>query len=318
VNNSIQYDSTGLISKKRVHLFLIWVVLILLTGSFEFSIQEDIQRYQDNILDLSTRTEMISATQSKGIFYILFVMPLYQIFGSVDLALLLVKFLIVTIFFIAFTLKAKNIKEAILFSVLLIIIPTFQEHYQEYLRQGLSIAVLFWSFSLKNIIPKLVLVSLSLVLHQVAIIPLSGVLLYRLINGRLDQVSNLFVTIFMIICSVSIALIFYLKTGSWHDSVSGILFLTGDRSNLFGYLYIFLYMIVLAYLFTSSPQAYMFSAFCIVCMFCALYPVILDFGRYLSVISLTHFFAISASYKKPIHLDIILASVFAIAPNVIF
>ena len=318
MNNSIQYDSTGLISVKRVHLFLIWVVLILLTGSLEFSMQEDIQRYQDNILDLSTRTEEMSATQSKGIFYILFVMPLYQIFGSIELALLLVKFTIVTIFFIAFTLKAKNIKEATLFSVLLFIMPTFQEHYQEYLRQGLSTAVLFWSFSLKNIIPKLVLVSLSLVLHEVAIIPLSGVLLYRLIIGRLGQVSNVFVTIFMMICSVSIAFIFYLNTGSLRDAVSGILFLTGDRYNLFGYLYIFLYMIVLAYLFIRSPQAYMFSAFCIACVFCALYPVILDFGRYLSVISLSQFFAISSSYKKPIHLDIILASLFAIGPSVIF
>jgi len=317
VTNTIQNDSIELISEKKA-LFLIWVLLIFLTGSLEFSMLQDIRSYHDNILEFSSRSEGISNTQSKGIFYILFAMPLYQLFGSVELVLLVVKFTIVTIFFFAFTLNSKNLKEVMLFSVLFLIMPTFQEHYQEFLRQGLAIAFLFLGFSLKNIIPKIVLVILSLALHEVVIMPLSAVLIYHLMYARLNNVSIFLIAIFMVICSVCIAFTFYLKGGALNDSVSQIQFLSGNRYNLFGYLYIFSYMIVLGYFLIKSPQAYIFSAFSIACVFCALYPVIVDFGRYLSVISLVQFYAISSSYKKPIHLDIILASIFTIGPSVIY
>ena len=297
---------------------LIWAALILVASSIDFSLQQDIPTYQDNILDMDSRANNlgISVDKLKSVFYVVIVMPLYKVFGSVQTALLLVKLAIVTLFFVIFCLKARDLKELTMFSVVILLVPTFVENYQEYLRQGLALVFLFWGMLLKRVAPKFFLTFFSLSLHLSAILPLLGFLVYRLVNSRLDQVSNAFVVMFMMVCSVSLALTLYVNP-YLGDVIAVADFLSGHRSNMFGYMFVFLYMVVLAYQLLRSFQPQLFVTFFLACIFCALYPNILDFGRYLSIISVSHFIAISGNPKKSMYFDIAGASLFSIVPFVL-
>lgn len=300
---------------RRVYVALIWAALILVASSMDFSLDQDIVSYQDNILQMDGRENNlgISDVRSKLVFYSVIVMPLYKVFGSIDMALLMIKLAIVTIFFVIFYLKATDLRELMMFSALLLIVPTFVEHYQEYLRQGLAFAFLFWGMLLKRLAPKFFLIFFSLALHLSAILALLGFIVYRFVNGRLDQVSNAFVVIFMMVCSISLGLLIYINPWLGYD-IAVIDFLSGQRSNIFGYIFVFLYMVVLAYQLLRSPQPQMFVAFFLACTFCSLYPNITDFGRYLSIISICHFIAISGNPKKTMYFDIAGASFLSIVP----
>ena len=153
------FKNINLLLDRPISILLILAFLILLSSYFEFAVGQDIDSYTSNIMD--TRLER----GSKTVFYNFFALPLYAYFGSIDLVLSIIKSTIITVFFVALTLNSRNLKHVVVGSLVILLIPTFQEHFQEFLRQGLSLALLFWGLSLKKFLPKVFLVCLSIGMH---------------------------------------------------------------------------------------------------------------------------------------------------------
>ena len=142
------FININLLLDRPISILLILAFLILLSSYFEFAVGQDIDSYTSNIMD--THLER----GGKTVFYNFFALPLYAYFGSIDLVLSIIKSTIITVFFVALTLNSRNLKHVVVGSLVILLIPTFQEHFQEFLRQGLSLALLFWGLSLKKFLPK--------------------------------------------------------------------------------------------------------------------------------------------------------------------
>jgi len=306
------FKNINLLLDRPISISLILVFLILLSSYIEFSVGQDIDSYTNNIID--THLER----GGKTLFYNFFALPLYAYFGSVDFVLSIIKSTIITIFFIALTLNARNIKHVLVGSLVILLMPTFQEHFQEFLRQGLSLALLFCGLSLKKFLPKVFLVCLSIGMHYIVLIPLSFIFFYSAIIYLLGRSITFPLMISMVITSLILPLMFYTP----YD-IRGLLqdipyVLSGQRANILGLTFIFFYMIIMAYQFSRIPTAYMFAAFATACMVLALYPIITDFSRFICIVSVCHFCALAFSVStRPIAIRhfIFVAGILAIIPT---
>jgi len=246
--------------------------------------------------------------------------------GSSELALLLVKLLIVAICFYVYQKKIKNKRGLFIILLFLIFVPAFTENYQEFLRQGTSIAILLFSFTTKNKYLRYLSLALSALFHFVAFVPIIFFYFSRVFfginkfNNDLCKRSSWTFPSLSIVLILSVFVSFYfLAIGNQTLSENKISFFQGNRTSIFAIIYLFVYGSYLLIIINKSKIILHIVSFLIVSSILFVYTFLTDFGRMISLVIPIHFAStVLIDEKLKFNIDALATIVFGTVLTIIY
>ena len=266
--------------------FLIAFVFSALVWRLEFSPHEDISRYSDNLVELSAYTNIPEdrSLGGKGLFYMGLVSFLPLFGGSVDLLLQSLRGSISLLLFLAIAKPRFTSLRTALLATALFIIPLLNIQFLEYLRQGLALGLLLICRSVRSRVLQVCGAGLAVAMHPAvaSLIVCWASAPYML---WLEKHFKILVP-FSLFLTAIIGLTLITNVMPDLSFVSDAL--SGSRSNPLGAIALIAYALVLLIQhihYRDRDSAAIFLLGLIVVM---IYPVILDYGRFMSLLAVGH------------------------------
>jgi hypothetical protein len=295
--------------------FGLWLLAgIVVIGLLQADYTQDIGSYRTNIAKMFIENEQYTGT-IKAIWYEVFVSRVYKIVNNADVVIGFIKSLNFGLIYLSYRRYIKGALDATFVLVLLIFAPVISENIHEYLRQGMALGVFLLAMTSTNRLVGLALALLAVLIHQSAVflilcIPLAY-LLSRMCFFESGEPKRGGIIIIIGAVTVS-ALVCLLGISSAFPTylTSAIGFLGGSRQNTLGIFYLVGYAGYLGYRALAHGARLHFTAFVGLIIISALYPVILDFGRSLSIVMPLHIAAaMSLTHARDKYLDLAFISV---------
>lgn len=313
--------------KKTNKFTSIFFLITVLFFAYSKEIDPD-QDWASYLMNLENKNFLLSITKSFSIFfwYYFLLYPIQILLGSSELALLLVKLLIVAICFYVYQKKIKNKRGLFIILLFLIFVPAFTENYQEFLRQGTSIAILLFSFTTKNKYLRYLSLALSALFHFVAFVPIIFFYFSRVFfginkfNNDLCKRSSWTFPSLSIVLILSVFVSFYfLAIGNQTLSENKISFFQGNRTSIFAIIYLFVYGSYLLIIINKSKIILHIVSFLIVSSILFVYTFLTDFGRMISLVIPIHFAStVLIDEKLKFNIDALATIVFGTVLTIIY
>lgn len=274
--------------------FFIWLAFAsLIVSSLAIDFSQDIGSYHQNIIDLY-RGENSAGSSLKELWYKYYVRGMLIFSSSAAETITLIKINVVILFLIALRPSMKSHTDAFICVASVCFFPVISENVHEYMRQGLAIALFLIAMGLGKKNLQWSLFVLSILIHQSAIFLMlfysGGYFFYRFtFDGRgLPKGNYTYIAIALIL---SVMFFAFVGVPFAKDLSVYIEFLNGQRSNIFGALFLVGYASYLGYrTFFLGTVGYCRTLIAAL-IICAFYNSIGDLGRALSLVFPFHFHA---------------------------
>lgn len=266
--------------------FLIACVFSALVWRLEFSPHEDISRYSENLVELSANTNIPEdrSLGGKGLFYVVLLsfVPLFG--GSMDLLLQSLRGSIYLLFFVAIARPRFTFLRTALLATALLIIPLLNLQFLEYLRQGLALGLLLICRSVSSRVLQVGGAGLAVAIHPAVVVFIvcwvsAPYMLW------LEKHFKTLVPLSLLLTGI-IGLTLIMNVMPDLSFVSDAL--SGSRSNPLGAIALIGYALVLLVQHIQYRDRDSATIFLLGLTIVMIYPVILDYGRFMSLIAVGH------------------------------
>lgn len=298
--------------------FLAFSVLFLVSYFYEFQSGQDISSVAETAEELSfLGIESSEIFQGKKAFYYFFVLPPFRVTGSMDTALLLVKWLVISIFYFYAVRKLRSKKQLYWFSGLILLAPAFIESYQEYLRQSVSLGILYLGFNAKKRAIELGLWVFACFLHPISIIVCLIALVARLGHAKRWTLHSPGVIGIALFTGIILAYSIYSGLIQLVGQSFGLqvfeTVMEGRRENFLGFTVLLGYSCCLGYFFANAYKTKLAVAFYFSIISFTFYPMITDYGRALLTLSLLHLLSLVDLKWKSMVLQSVISAGFTLS-----
>jgi len=291
-------------SQKQVVSFLFFGFILFFAYLKEAKLGEDWESYYLNL-----EADVLLIDTVKQYWYRYFLFPLRIWLGSSDSALMAVKLITVSTFFVVYQRSAKTLSDFLVLFVVLIFVPSMSDNYMELLRQGTALSIALVATTLSGNLLRYAVYLIAVLFHAVSTFPIALIIFSGAIfkangpTGKCERVKFL-ATCLLIALILSLVSCTLLISGFSSDFLDlDIMFFQGDRSNLYAVIFLVLYATYLIFQSLASRQVLHCVSFFMVGAVLAFYPVTTDFGRMITLISPFHFaaaFLIDRNFQRKI------------------